>query len=105
MTPPALTERQIHRAVITRWKALGRKGTLIATIPNAGAMGQAGLTKGLPDLIVFGPDGVHAIELKTLKGKATVEQLAVQDTWRSTGCRHEVCHGLDAAIATLEDQR
>jgi hypothetical protein len=30
--------------------------TLVAAIPNANAHGQAGLTPGLPDLLVLGPD-------------------------------------------------
>ena len=49
-------ESDIQSAVLEHWKTLGRPMTLVAAIPNAGAMGQPGLTCGLPDLLVMGPD-------------------------------------------------
>lgn len=53
--PPPL-EKEIQAAVIDHWRTLGRNMTLVAAIPNANAHGQPGLTPGLPDLLVMGPD-------------------------------------------------
>ena len=62
-------ESDIQSAVLEHWKTLGRPMTLVAAIPNAGAMGQPGLTCGLPDLLVMGPDipGDHPIGFIELK--------------------------------------
>jgi hypothetical protein len=49
-------ETQIQAAVVDHWRILGLPNTLVAAIPNAGAHGQPGLTKGLADLLVIGPD-------------------------------------------------
>lgn len=66
---PAPLEKDIQAAVVDHWRLLGRKMTLVAAIPNAGAMGQPGLTCGLPDLLVLGPDipGPHPIAFMELK--------------------------------------
>ena len=69
MPPLAPLERAIQAAVLDHWRTLGLPGTLVAAIPNAGALGQPGLTAGLADLMVIGPDlpggaTVGFIELK-----------------------------------------
>ena len=98
-----VSEKAIHSAVIQHWKALGYSGTLVATIPNAGAMGQAGLTKGLPDLLVIGPGAfAGGIELKRQGGKPSPEQIAMQEQWRANGIRYEITFGRDEPIKLLE---
>jgi len=47
------SERDIQAAVLEHWKAAGTPGSLVAAVPNAGALGQAGLTAGLFDLVVM----------------------------------------------------
>lgn len=101
MTAP-LKESAIHKTVIAHWRACGRPGTLVASIPNMGAMGQHGLTKGLPDLIVIGPS-VHAyVELKTDTGKLTQPQRDFQDLCEKNGIVFAVTHGRDEPIRLLE---
>jgi hypothetical protein len=53
---PDPLEKDIQSAVIDHWRLLGRPMTLVAAIPNANAHGQPGLTPGLGDLLVMGPD-------------------------------------------------
>jgi hypothetical protein len=102
MSTPHLKESHIHKAVVAHWRACGRPGTLVATIPNMGAMGQHGLTKGLPDLLVIGP-GVHAyVELKTETRKLTQPQRDFQDLCEKNGILFAVTHGRDEPIKLLE---
>lgn len=51
--PTEPLESEIQRAVIDHWKVAGTPGSLVAAVPNAGALGQPGLTAGLFDLIVM----------------------------------------------------
>ncbi len=98
-----MTEAQIQRAVIQHWKKLGRPNTLVAAIPNAGAHGQYGLTKGLPDLIVMAPGlPVAFLELKTDKGRIAAEQEAFGETCRGLGVKHAITRGRDEPIDLLE---
>lgn len=99
-----MTEAQIHKAVIAHWKACGLPDTLVATIPNMGAMGQHGLTKGLPDLMVIGHfPGVGFIELKREGGRLSEAQKAFQALCRTLGVQHAVTYGRDEPIKVLED--
>lgn len=98
-----MTEAQITRAVIAHWKMLGLPGTLVAALPNMGAMGQHGLTKGLPDLMVMAPGlPVAFIEIKTATGKVRPEQQAFADLCKSLEILHEFTFGRDEPISALE---
>jgi hypothetical protein len=98
-----MKEAQIHKAVVKHWETLGKPGTLLATIPNMGAMGQYGLTKGLPDLIVIGP-GLHGyIELKTETGKLSQHQQDFQSLCIARGIPFFVTYGRDEPIRLLEE--
>lgn len=98
------SERQIQKAVLDHWRALGLPGTLIAAIPNQKAHGQYGLTKGLPDLLVLAPGlPLGFIELKTDKGRISEHQESfgamcdrLKIPWRAT-------FGRDEPILLLED--
>ncbi len=97
-----MTEAQITKAVMDHWRSFGLPRTLVASIPNMGARGQYGLTKGLPDLIIITPDGVGFIELKTVKGKPTKEQMAFKTLCVANGIRHSITYGRDQPIEMLE---
>lgn len=99
-----MTEAQITRAVVDHWRKCGRAGTLVASIPNAKAFGQAGLTKGLPDLLVMAPGlPVGFIELKAAKGRARPEQVAFQERCKSLDVPHAITFGRDEPIRLLEE--
>ncbi len=98
-----MKESHIHKAVVSHWKSCGKPNTLVATIPNMGAFGQHGLTKGLPDLIVIGP-GVHGyIELKTDVGKLTAPQREFEALCKANDIRFAVTHGRDEPITVLKE--
>ena len=101
-------EKAVQGAVVDHWQVLGNPETLLAAIPNAGAMGQPGLTKGLADLLCLGrglPGGVPVgfIELKRHhRSVRTDEQIAFAELCRALGVPHEFCAGRDEPIAVLE---
>jgi hypothetical protein len=100
-----MSEKDILAAVLAHWRALGQPNTLVSTIPNAGAFGQLGLTKGLPDLLVLGPSipgRVGFIELKTAKGKPSEAQIDFQARCQSLGLSYAMTFGRDEPIYTLE---
>lgn len=99
-----MNEAQITGAVLDHWRKLGLPGTFVASLPNMGAHGQHGLTKGLPDLMVMGPDlPVGFIELKADNGKVRSEQLAFANRCQALGVKHAIAHGRDEPIRILED--
>jgi hypothetical protein len=104
MKPPRPSEKQIHSAVMDHWRAFGLPGTLVATIPLANAFGQPGLTRGLPDLLVIGPqfDKVRFIELKREGGKLRPEQETTIALMRRLGIDVCVATGRDEPIIALE---
>ena len=81
--------------------------TLVAAIPNAYAHGQAGLTKGLADLLVAGP-GIPGypcgfIELKRdPSAKRSDAQWEFAKLCHQLGIPYAVCFGRDQPIALLE---
>lgn len=99
-------EKAIQAAVLAHWSVLGQPNTLVAAIPNAGAMGQPGLTAGLPDLLVLGPSlpgGVAFIELKRdERAHVSDAQLAFSHLCALLGVRYAIVYGRDEPIAILE---
>lgn len=102
-----ISERQIQASVIAHWKSFGLPGTLVAAVPNAGAMGQAGLKRGLFDLLVIGGpflrDRTGHLELKTITGKLSDHQKTVRDILIHAGVPYAVTHGRDEPIRLLEE--
>jgi hypothetical protein len=105
---PAPLEKAIQAAVVDHWKVLGKPDTLVAAIPNAGAMGQPGLTCGLADLLVLGPDlpgevPVGFIELKRhLRSPVSDDQLGFAKLCGLLGIPHAIAYGRDHPISILE---
>lgn len=101
-----MREAEIHKAVMAHWRSLGLPKTLVATIPNMGAMGQHGLTAGLPDLMVLAPDlPVGFIELKADKGKLSEAQKAFKERCVVLGIPMAVTYGRDEPVRVLEEWR
>lgn len=98
-----MKESQIHKAVVAHLKALGMPGTMVTTIPNMGAMGQHGLTKGLPDLILIAPKLHGYLELKTDTGKLSAPQQDFQSLCIARGIPFYVTYGREEPIRLLEE--
>lgn len=99
-------EREQQRAVVEHWKWLRQPNTLIAAIPNAGALGQPGLTPGLADLLVLGPElpgGVGFIELKRdQRSVISDDQTKFAELCQRLGVPHAFAFGRDEAVKILE---
>lgn len=99
--------------VLTAW--LRGASLLFLHVPNEGKrsgrtgafLRRTGLAKGAPDYLVFTPPplvdvrGV-AIELKSLRGRATPEQRQWLADLESAGWAAQVCRGWRAAVEFLE---
>lgn len=100
-------EREQQRAVMEHWGWLRRPGTLLAAIPNAGALGQPGLTPGLADLLALGPDlpGGHVgfIELKRHERSIISDsQISFAELCHALDVPHAFAFGRDDAVRVLE---
>jgi hypothetical protein len=85
---------------------LGQPDTLVACVPNAGAMGQPGLTRGLADLVVLGrnvPGSVGFIELKReARSPVSDAQLDFAALCQFLGVAYARCVGRDEPIQVLK---
>jgi hypothetical protein len=104
---PAPIEKAVQAAVVDHWRKLGFPDTLVAAIPNAGALGQPGLTCGLGDLLVVSPSlppgCVGFIELKREERSPVTD--AQRDFGRlcmKLGVPYALCVGRDEPIRLLE---
>jgi hypothetical protein len=100
------SEDQITAAVLEHWRVFGVPGSLVASIPNKRAFGQAGLTRGLPDLIVLSPQlgrFTGYIEQKRKRGgKLSDAQIDIGKLLVERGVPYAVCRGRDEPIKILE---
>lgn len=95
-------EWQLQQDVV---KALRDKGWVVFHIPNernggvadARRMKSGGVVKGAPDLLVYGPNKKHYwLELKTPKGKRSIEQECMEGVAEKLGINYRI-------VRTLED--
>lgn len=103
--PVSMSEKLIQSAVLAHWRCFGVPGSLVAAIPNQKAHGQAGLRKGLPDLIVISPTlgGVTGyLELKKAGGRLSEDQADFGQMCFMRGIPWAVAYGRDEPIAVLE---
>ena len=113
-----MTEAQ-HQATVMKWsrqpeiRSRWPELALLYHIPNGGTrdaieghhLKQQGVKRGVPDLCLPVARGnYHAlyIELKTGTGRATTEQKWWGERLKCQGNMWQVCHGWEAAVATLE---
>ena len=98
-----MRESAIQSAVVQHWRMFGRPHTLVAAIPNEASKGQAGLTKGLPDLIVVGGNvRIGFIELKTPTGRLSFDQKCFRNLCAFVSIPFVDTYGRDEPIAVLE---
>ena len=98
-----MRESAIQAAVCQHWRMFGLPHTLVAAIPNEAAKGQAGLTKGLPDLLIIGGRvRIGFMELKTPTGRLSLEQKTFRALCAFVSIPFADTYGRDEPIAILE---
>jgi|SRR5580704_6814299 hypothetical protein len=101
------SEDEITDAVVEHWRINGAAGSLVAAIPNKRAFGQAGLTPGLPDLVVLSMrlgDKAGFIELKREHGgRLSDAQRRIGRLMVVLGVPYALCWGRDEPIAQLRE--
>ena len=99
------SEDQITDAVVEHWRTFGTAGSLVASIPNKRAFGQAGLMPGMPDLVVLSMklgDKAGFIELKREHGGRVSEaQRSVGRLMQILHVPYALCWGRDEPIDQL----
>ena len=100
-------EAAIQASILEHWLTLGEPNTLVAAVPNQFAHGQAGLTKGLPDLLVMGPGlPVAFVELKRDHSSPISDaQRGFGPLCARLGVPYVVAVGRDEPIEILEQWR
>ena len=97
-------EKDIQQAVVDHWGVFGLPHTLVAAIPNAGALGQPELTEGLADLVVLAPSlPVGFMEIKrNEQSPMSEEQIEFAQRCDDLGIPYALCVGRDEPIRVLE---
>jgi hypothetical protein len=107
-----LSENAIQRAVFAHIRVRGVHD-VFAFHPRNGGQDQsrlAGINNGLsviggvPDIVIIKAGVPYGLELRTATGKLSPEQARVLDLMGAAGCDAGCAHGLDAAIAWLEER-
>ena len=106
-------EDAIQRALFAHIKARGAKGLVAIHVPNGGfrrpveakILAGLGVTKGVPDVLLWHAGKSFALELKAEGNKATDSQIAMLDRLGEAGVATAVCHGIDQAVTCLESWR
>jgi hypothetical protein len=104
-------EDRIQAAVCAHLRWRGSKGVVWFAVPNGGyrtpieahVLKTTGVRPGVSDLILIHGGKVHALELKTDKGRATTAQIEFVDEVRAAGGEAWIAHGLNEAIEVLEN--
>lgn len=108
-----MTESQ-EQMLVFRWAAMYDELKLMHHIPNGGRrdlreaawLKKCGVKAGVPDIFLPVPKGMYHglyIEMKISNGgKLSPSQSQWLTDLREQGYRCEVCHGAEAAIATIE---
>ncbi len=80
-------------------------GGIFTTPAGARKAIRTGYRKGQPDLFIYEPKGIYhglAIEIKTIKGRATKEQEQWITDLQNRGWRAEICKGLPAILDLID---
>tara|TARA_Y100000004_G_C8925506_1_gene417454 strand:+ start:266 stop:610 length:345 start_codon:yes stop_codon:yes gene_type:complete len=83
----------------------GSAGGVFTGITQARKMVRTGYVKGFPDLFIYeAKNGFHglAIEIKTIKGRATKEQKEWIDDLNDRGYKAKICKGLPEILDVID---
>ena len=98
-----MTEAQIQRAVFQQLKARAPKGALFWPVPNnPAARRTVGFVPGVSDVHCLHKGELFTLELKTEKGRASLEQMEWTAKVNEAKGYGFISHGYDAALACLK---
>lgn len=105
-----MNEHQIHVAIADQVRRRGAHGLVWWHTPNQGTHNVAfrsklkklGARAGVGDLVFLLRGRFFSLEIKTVKGRPTVDQMQFASDVNAAGGCSCVCHGLDAALRVLE---
>jgi hypothetical protein len=97
--------------VFQRIRARGVAGLVAIHVPNGGfrrlteakILSGLGVTAGVPDILLWHDGKAFALELKAEAGRVSQSQADMLDRLGKAGVTTAVCHGIDLAVAKLED--
>jgi hypothetical protein len=103
-------EQQIQKAVVQHLRLRAEPKVFFWSTPNEGKRGftnaaalkAAGMTAGVPDLLILSDGSLYAIEFKAPGGRLSPSQRLVIDRLRDCGAMAVVAFSIDEALVTLE---
>lgn len=103
-------EQQIQHAVVAHLRLRAEPKVFFWSTPNEGKRGlingaalkAAGMTAGVPDLLILKDGRLHALELKAPGGRLTPSQRGVIQRMIDCGAQAAVAFSIDEALVTLE---
>jgi hypothetical protein len=104
-------EDAIQRSLFAHIRARGVKGLVAVHYPAGGyrkpveakIMQGLGVTAGVPDVLLWHAGRAFAMELKSEAGRTSAAQFEMLNRLSEAGVFTAIAHGLDRAIAILED--
>ena len=103
-------EQEIQKAVVAHLRLRAEPNVFFFSIPNEGKRGfvnaaalkAAGMTAGVPDLLILKGGKLSALELKAPGGRLSPSQRLVGARMEECGAEISVAHSIDEALVTLE---
>lgn len=104
-------EQALQRNVIKMLDAILPQPSHFHHVPNGGGRSKIeaailkgqGVKPGVPDVFVFAPGVVVAIEMKIEGGRISPYQKAVMEKLRQCGVHTAVCYSVDDVLETLAE--
>jgi len=103
-------EQTLQRAVLDHLRWRGMPGLFVFHYPPGGWRSSVeaailkglGVTPGVPDLLILHQGKLHALELKSARGRLTTIQAETQHRMRVAGALAATAIGIDEALERLE---
>jgi len=103
-------EAQLQRAILEHLRWRGVPGLFVFHYPAGGWRSSVeaailkglGVTPGVPDLLILHQGKLHALELKSARGRLTTVQAGTQHRMRVAGALAATAIGIDEALKRLE---
>jgi len=104
------SEARLQRTILEHLRWRGMPGLFVFHYPAGGWRSSVeaailkglGVTPGVPDLLILHQGKLHALELKSVRGRLTTIQAETQHRMRVAGALAATAIGIDEALERLE---